>query len=783
MFIVECQKNQAKVRQTEPITSGSQNVYVVQFKLSEEWDPLTATAVFMAGNRIINMLLDDDRECMVPWEVMQYAGEQVMVGVFGTMNGNVVLPTVWASMGNLQQGVTTGIYPSEPTPSVYQQIVNQLNHLKLQIENGIPYAIDGIVDMAIVSVDGLSGMQLPRQVIMLNSSFKAEDGKSLSFNNGIVHLEYVDYLDTENEQTFAIRVTDYDGNVYDVVYNNYILGGPFTTIRQVRDGDIRNDYELARSEGFTGTLAEWLESLKGKDGNDALCYLDGVINVDDSVDIASDTNIKPNSAFNRTPVVGDVLMIPATQSDVTYFIIWKATSVSTQETTLTPQSVTRVSPIDGKDGVDGRAPIYYIGETIFLETDESDSFMADRSILNAKFTRTPFDGDVVTIPLKTSDASALVTYFVKQIGEDYTLWQAVNALNTTGSVGETGPQALWGNFELDTKPIVGGNIELVILTGYSTFNRSPKQGDQFSGVAVSTNQENNPFVCYISGEVIAITEAAITNVTLSVNSVTDIGGSSFTPDFITSQDIANLSTLGTPMDRADAVAGFEAIQALLDSDTKVISTTAMGVEASWTEDDTNGYSWTYIPDIPGNHSTLLILVFISGVTTFGSFTGHTTGVQTDMTSGFVEKYVTFYGSNVPTENFNITVVYRDVHDMSKAGIYPIVSFSNNQVVPPEFGGTGETGLPNSTKALINSLPACSEHAFTDMKVPFSDSVIGNVEYATMLQMFQWLTGRTDGNVITAAGTDYETLRTRAISLGTTMPTTGLVNGALYGIYT
>lgn len=103
MFIVTCQKNQAKVTQTEPITSGSQNVYVVQFRLSEEWDSLVATAVFMAGNRtIVNVLLDEDRECMIPWEVMQTAGEQVMVGVFGTMNGNVVLPTIWANMGKHQ---------------------------------------------------------------------------------------------------------------------------------------------------------------------------------------------------------------------------------------------------------------------------------------------------------------------------------------------------------------------------------------------------------------------------------------------------------------------------------------------------------------------------------------------------------------------------------------------------------------------------------------------------------------------------------------------------------
>lgn len=261
MFVVECQKNQAKVRHTEPITSGSQNVYVVQFKLSEEWDPLVATAVFMAGNRIINVLLDEDRECMIPWEVMQYAGDQVMVGVFGTMNGNVVLPTVWASMGNLQQGVTTGIYGGEPTPTVYQQIVEELRRIRDRVEYGIPYALEGIVDTMVVSVNDISKLTLPRNVIMLNSGFKALDGESKSYLNAIVYLEDV----VIDNQTHALQVTDYDGNVYRLFYRLDSNGSPasdFLNIVKVRDGNIRTPYELAVANGFDGTEEEWLDSLK-----------------------------------------------------------------------------------------------------------------------------------------------------------------------------------------------------------------------------------------------------------------------------------------------------------------------------------------------------------------------------------------------------------------------------------------------------------------------------------------------------------------------------------------
>lgn len=831
MFIVECMKNQAKVRQTEPITSGSRNVYVVQFKLSEEWDPLTATAVFMAGNRIINVLLDDDRECMVPWEVMQYAGEQVMIGVFGTMNGNVVLPTVWASMGNLQQGVTTGVSPSEPTPSVYQQIVGQLNRLKTQIENGIPYAIDGIVDTTIRSVDVFSDLELPRQVILLNSMFEVEDGRTLKFNNGIVHLEYVDYLDTKNNKVYAVRLTDYDGNVYDIVYDNFTPGGPFKTLVQVRNGDIRNDYELARSEGFTGTLAEWLESLKGKD---VLCYLDGTITVSDTTNLKTDHNDQQNTSFTRTPVVGDVLMIPVIKSDITYFVIWKVGSVFDEYSRLIPQSVTRVSPIDGKDG---REPIYYIGETITIadanDEEMSDQFTTDLTLLNSYFTRTPIDGDVVTIPVKDPYNSCLITYSVKEINEEDSVWEVMNVLDTIGMTGATGPESLWGNFKLDAKPSVGGNLSIPIvnndfyphssetnmlteITMTNTFNRLPTVGEYFSGVAVSNDPENNPFVCYISGEIVNVQSSPIdpiANVAMSISTVSDMtGGSSFTQTYISEEDtIASLNGSDEEID-SEAVMGVDSLSGIakvlsgyLKNDSIFEESTKLINSTDWvetTDEETDRGTYKASLEFKNVENTKMIIYVCPSDRSIEDVSKHIVDYECslgyDSETETESTIITYYATSKPF----ISILFDVLTIKQKAStdaIYPVVSLGirpkqfidminkvASEVVEPERGGTGQTSLVNSLTALLNSAPSGGNplNGATDLSSFYlavlnlnDQASTNNVDISTLLDIF---TGR--DVPLNTAGTDYTTLRSRAISLHTEMPTTGLVNGAIYGIY-
>lgn len=105
MTILYAHGNQLTVRKREPVTSGSVNVYPVQFEFSEDWDGLTRTAVFKAGAETRSILLDDTGKCIIPWEVLSSHGRQLTAGVYGTQDGDVVLPTVWADLGTILEGV------------------------------------------------------------------------------------------------------------------------------------------------------------------------------------------------------------------------------------------------------------------------------------------------------------------------------------------------------------------------------------------------------------------------------------------------------------------------------------------------------------------------------------------------------------------------------------------------------------------------------------------------------------------------------------------------------
>lgn len=144
MITVQVKKNQisATKAKLEPMTSGSQNVYPVQFLFSAEWKYLEKVAVFATemgkdgpGTSVYNVLIDDDDRCFIPWEVNLAHSSHVYVGVYGTMNGNVILPTVWADLGNVLLGVTTGLDSEPPTPDIHDQILGKLAELKTSVAN------------------------------------------------------------------------------------------------------------------------------------------------------------------------------------------------------------------------------------------------------------------------------------------------------------------------------------------------------------------------------------------------------------------------------------------------------------------------------------------------------------------------------------------------------------------------------------------------------------------------------------------------------------------------
>lgn len=143
MFRLYAEKNQLCVRQREPITSGSVNVYDVLFEFSADWDGLEKTAVFRAGGKAVSVLLDDTGRAAIPWEAMTTPGVRLEAGVYGVQGEEVVLPTIWADLGYIQTGAKPGENTFPPTPGLW-----------LGIGHGLK-VVDG--DLTVDTVDDFKG--------------------------------------------------------------------------------------------------------------------------------------------------------------------------------------------------------------------------------------------------------------------------------------------------------------------------------------------------------------------------------------------------------------------------------------------------------------------------------------------------------------------------------------------------------------------------------------------------------------------------------------------------
>lgn len=144
MFQLYADKNKLALCQREPVTSGSVNVYRVRFEFSEDWAGLTKTVFFRSGRQTVPLLLPEDGECVIPWEVTDPddAGKTLYAGVCGTLGGRVVLPTVEASLGVILEGVAGWPASPPPTPGVYEQILAVLEKKQDKLK-GLPGQIVG----------------------------------------------------------------------------------------------------------------------------------------------------------------------------------------------------------------------------------------------------------------------------------------------------------------------------------------------------------------------------------------------------------------------------------------------------------------------------------------------------------------------------------------------------------------------------------------------------------------------------------------------------------------
>lgn len=108
----------------QPLTSGSRGVEA-QFDLSADYAGLSVTAAFVAGEAKVDVVLTASSRCVVPWEVLETAGNMLLIGVVGKDGaGNIVIPTLWCKVGLIECGtVVSGIDPEDPTPDIAAQLL------------------------------------------------------------------------------------------------------------------------------------------------------------------------------------------------------------------------------------------------------------------------------------------------------------------------------------------------------------------------------------------------------------------------------------------------------------------------------------------------------------------------------------------------------------------------------------------------------------------------------------------------------------------------------------
>lgn len=261
MIYVIVRERDAVAQATEPITRGSVGL-CVNFSFSEDWDDLAKVAVFRGSGQKVDRHLTED-SCTVPPEVLQSAGGHLKIGVCGTDGeGTTVMPTVWADAGVIKEGTEpSGV---EPTPES-QPLIDQL----LAAAQAARNAADEAESLAQSVRDDAD-----------NGEF---DGSGMWYTTGRIsggENPFVRRRDLIGREGAAVQEHDLliapapgeEGEpttLYEIVSADTACTlKRLCKIKGANGTDGASAYELAVAHGYTGTEAEWLESLKGAPGSD-----------------------------------------------------------------------------------------------------------------------------------------------------------------------------------------------------------------------------------------------------------------------------------------------------------------------------------------------------------------------------------------------------------------------------------------------------------------------------------------------------------------------------------
>lgn len=128
-------KNQHIVRKDtfRPVAYSRNYLYAHFDFLTEEWKNKIITAVFRKDEVAYEVIIDADNDALVPWELLQGTGD-IQVSCFA---GNLI--TVNKSRVHIyESGYGEDLESNQdPTPSVYQQLVERIEYISHNIDGGL----------------------------------------------------------------------------------------------------------------------------------------------------------------------------------------------------------------------------------------------------------------------------------------------------------------------------------------------------------------------------------------------------------------------------------------------------------------------------------------------------------------------------------------------------------------------------------------------------------------------------------------------------------------------
>ena len=144
MIKVRYSKVNGRCMLREPLTSGMVG-QTIHFEYSHDFDGSVITAVFTDGKNTVNVV-NPGHECIIPHEVLTTVGATVQVGIYAVRDEELVIPTVYATIGVVLRGANpnegSSGSPTIPTWQQIQEIIGDLDDLETEAKNNLVSAIN-----------------------------------------------------------------------------------------------------------------------------------------------------------------------------------------------------------------------------------------------------------------------------------------------------------------------------------------------------------------------------------------------------------------------------------------------------------------------------------------------------------------------------------------------------------------------------------------------------------------------------------------------------------------